>query len=100
LDILGTCGVIRFLGIYTSAKHIAIYTQKQPFNILFCLSSSLVDGGLACILSGYLSDLMQNELHLYPYYCLVGAVYFPFLFAVQSTMLFIAFLLFGEWSLL
>jgi predicted MFS family arabinose efflux permease len=57
-------------------------------------------GGLACILSGYLSQTFGAKVAFTSFFCLVDAVFFPFLFAVQSATLFLAFLLFWEWSLL
>jgi nitrate/nitrite transporter NarK len=78
------------------------YNDLHPETTLISILSFLIIGigGLACILSGYLSQTFgAKRIAFTSYFCLV-AVCFPFLFAVQSATLFLAFLLFGEWSLL
>jgi predicted MFS family arabinose efflux permease len=80
------------------------YSDLHPettFNIPILSFLIIGIGGFACVLSGYLSQTYGSKrialisLLLSCGCCLI----FPFLFAVQSTMLFIAYF-FGEWSLL
>jgi MFS family permease len=75
------------------------YSDLHPettFNIPILSFLIIGIGGFACVLSGYLSQTYGSKrialisLLLSCGCCLI----FPFLFAVQSTMLFIAFLLF------
>jgi predicted MFS family arabinose efflux permease len=79
------------------------YNDLHPettFNIPILSFLIIGIGGLACVLSGYLSQTFgAKRIAFTSLFCLARLV-FPFLFAFQSATLFLAFLLFWEWSLL
>jgi hypothetical protein len=98
LDILGTCGIIRFWAF--TPLMLQTYNDLHPettFNIPI-LSFLIIGIGGLCLYIEWLphKPSVQNELHLpLVLSCGCGLV-FPFLFAVQSATLFLAFLLFGN----
>jgi predicted MFS family arabinose efflux permease len=73
------------------------YTETT-FNIPILSFLIIGIGGLACVLSGYLSQTFGAKRIAFTS-LLLSCLVFPFLFAF-SQQLFLAFLLFWEWSLL
>jgi predicted MFS family arabinose efflux permease len=77
------------------------YNDLHPENLYILLSFFIIGiGGLACILSGYLSQTFGAKRIAFTSLLLSCGCGLVFPFAVQSATLFLAFLLFWEWSLL